>query len=163
MSLTRRKFLGFLLPVILMSGSTAYAQEKESEGGDKGGGGDRGGNDDGGNDDGGGGGGGNNNSPGGSSGGSGGQVSGDSPAKQKIKKFLNAPIATPQQAREAVQGGQAASMPLLLSYLKEKYPGQVLDIKLRDNSTNFVYEVRYLSDIIFLRTVFLDARTLQKL
>jgi len=50
----------------------------------------------------------------------------------------------------AIQQGQAASMSLLLAYLKQSYPGEVLDVKLRDTSGGLVYEVRYLSNVIFL-------------
>lgn len=56
----------------------------------------------------------------------------------------------------------AASMPLLITYLKLNYPGELLDVKLHSAGPSFVYEVRYLSNVVFLRTVYLDALTLQQ-
>ena len=53
-------------------------------------------------------------------------------------------------------------MPLLITYLKLNYPGELLDVKLHSAGPSFVYEVRYLSNVVFLRTVYLDALTLQQ-
>ena len=71
------------------------------------------------------------------------------------------PILDPQQTKVAIQQGQAASMNLLLTYLNQNYPGEVLDVKLHPVETGLVYEVRYLSNIVFLHTVYLDAKTLK--
>ncbi len=52
-------------------------------------------------------------------------------------------------------------MSLLLAYLNQNYPGDVLDVKLHPADAGLVYEVRYLSNIVFLHTVYLDAKTLK--
>jgi hypothetical protein len=75
--------------------------------------------------------------------------------------FSRLPDLDQQQAKIAIQQGQAASMSLLLAYLKQSYPGEVLDVKLHGTSGGLVYEVRYLSNVIFLHTVYLDALTLK--
>ncbi len=76
--------------------------------------------------------------------------------------ILNAPVLNQREAKQVVKAGQAASLPLLLTYMDNNYPGQILDVKLRDADIGYVYEVRYLSNAIFLRTVFLDGMTLVK-
>ena len=53
-------------------------------------------------------------------------------------------------------------MPLLITYLDQKYPGQVLDVKLHTTGDGLVYEVRYLANVVELRTLFLDAQTLSR-
>jgi len=71
------------------------------------------------------------------------------------------PVMDPEQTKDAVTAGQAASMPLLLTYLNHNYPGEVLDVKLHEANTGYVYEVRYLANTIFLHTLYLDAQTLK--
>jgi len=70
-------------------------------------------------------------------------------------------VLDPQQTKTAIAAGKAASMPLLLTYLNQNYPGQVLDVKLHSANDSYIYEVRYLSNVIVLRTLFLDAATLK--
>ena len=72
-------------------------------------------------------------------------------------------IVSQDEALAAVMSGQAASLPLLLAYMETKYPGQILDIHLRNLNNKYVYQVKYLSNLIFLSSIFLDATTLQKL
>lgn len=71
------------------------------------------------------------------------------------------PVMDPEQTKDAVTAGQAASMPLLLTYLNHNFPGEVLDVKLHEANTGYVYEVRYLANTIFLHTLYLDAQTLK--
>ncbi len=71
------------------------------------------------------------------------------------------PVMDPEQTKDAVKAGGAASMPLLLTYLKQNYPGEVLDVKLHEADVGYVYEVRYLANTIFLHTLYLDAQTLK--
>jgi uncharacterized membrane protein YkoI len=69
---------------------------------------------------------------------------------------------TQDQARAAIDGGKVASLPLLLAFMKNNYPGEVLDVKLRQNNTVYSYEVKYLAKSNVLRVVALDGRTLKK-
>lgn len=77
--------------------------------------------------------------------------------------LLRSRIVSQDEALTAVKSGQAASLPLLLAYMETKYPGQILDIHLRNLNNKYVYQVKYLSNLIFLSSIFLDATTLQKL
>jgi uncharacterized membrane protein YkoI len=69
---------------------------------------------------------------------------------------------TQDQARAAIDGGKVASLPLLLAFMKNNYPGEVLDVKLRQINTVYSYEVKYLAKSNVLRVVALDGRTLKK-
>ena len=71
------------------------------------------------------------------------------------------PALDQEQTKLAIDTGRAVSLTLLLTYIKLNYPGDVLDVKLHTNDSKLVYEVRYLSNVIFLRTVYLDAQTLK--
>lgn len=71
------------------------------------------------------------------------------------------PVLDADQAKLAIAKGQAASMSLLLAYLKINYPGEVVDVKLHDAGNSYIYEVRYLANVIFLHTVYLDAQSLK--
>jgi hypothetical protein len=84
-----------------------------------------------------------------------------SKARRRVAAFVAAPVLDTQQTRDAIDSGRAASLPLLTTYLNNYYPGQVLDVKLHDAPDGYVYEVRYLSNIVVLRTLFLDAATLK--
>ena len=76
--------------------------------------------------------------------------------------YLRAPVLDQEQSKMVIGAGRAATMPLLIAYLNQHYPGEVLDVKLHTASDGFIYEVRYLSNVVFLNTVFLDAQTLQQ-
>jgi hypothetical protein len=80
---------------------------------------------------------------------------------RRFGDIVSSLVLDPQQTKAVVAAGKAASMPLLLTYLNQNYPGQVLDVKLHSASDSYVYEVRYLSNVIVLRTLFLDAATLK--
>ena len=87
---------------------------------------------------------------------------GGSSDSKSMRDFAKSLTLDSDQAKFAISQGKAASMPLLLAYLGNKFPGEVLDVKLHDAGQSYVYEVRYLSNAVFLRTVFLDALTLQQ-
>ena len=67
------------------------------------------------------------------------------------------------EVKDAISSGKAATLPLLLAYMNLKYPGKVLDVKMRQLDEKYFYEVKLLSNTIFLRTLMLDAKTLAKL
>ena len=69
-------------------------------------------------------------------------------------------VLNQDEVRAAIASEKAATLPLLLAYLKSKYPGKVLDVKMRQSEDNLVYEVKLLSKAVFLRTLLLDAKTL---
>ncbi|MEP6827794.1 MAG: hypothetical protein ABJA10_06945 [Aestuariivirga sp.] len=79
-----------------------------------------------------------------------------------FQQFPKPSSLDPDQAKSAINQGMAASLPLLLTYLKQNYPGELLDVQLHNAGPGYVYEVRYLSNVVFLRTVYLDAITLQQ-
>ena len=79
-----------------------------------------------------------------------------------VPQLPKTPSLDPDQAKSAINQGMAASMPLLLTYLNRNYPGQLLDVQLHSAGPGYIYEVRYLSNAVFLRTVYLDAITLQQ-
>ena len=80
---------------------------------------------------------------------------------RRFGDIVSSLVLDPQQTKAVIAAGKAASMPLLLTYLNQNYPGQVLDVKLHSASDSYIYEVRYLSNVIVLRTLFLDAATLK--
>jgi hypothetical protein len=82
-------------------------------------------------------------------------------SRQHYSAIVTSPALDTEQTKAAIAGGKAASMPLLLTYLNQNYPGQVLDVKLHYATDSYVYEVRYLANVIVLRTLFLDATTLK--
>ena len=67
------------------------------------------------------------------------------------------------EVKDAIASGNAATLPLLLAYLNIKFPGKVLDVKMRELDKKYFYEVKLLANTIFLRTLMLDAKTLAKL
>jgi hypothetical protein len=80
---------------------------------------------------------------------------------RRFGDIVSSPVLDPRETKAVIEAGKAASMPLLLTYLNQNYPGQVLDVKLHSANDSYVYEVRYLSNVIVLRTLFLDAATLK--
>jgi hypothetical protein len=82
---------------------------------------------------------------------------------QPAATMARLPILDPEQTKAVVAAGRAVSMPLLLTYLKQYYPGEIVDVKLHAADTNYVYEVRYLANVIFLHTLYLDAQTLKSM
>jgi hypothetical protein len=80
---------------------------------------------------------------------------------RRFGDIVSLPVLDPQQTKAVIAAGRAASMTLLLTYLNQNYPGQVLDVRLHSASDGYVYEVRYLANVIVLRTLFLDAATLK--
>ena len=81
--------------------------------------------------------------------------------RRRFGDIVSLPVLDPQQTKAVIAAGRAASMTLLLTYLNQNYPGQVLDVRLHSASDGYVYEVRYLANVIVLRTLFLDAATLK--
>lgn len=71
-------------------------------------------------------------------------------------------VLNQDEVKAAIASGNAATLPLLLAFLNLNYPGKVLDVKLRAIDKNYIYEVKLLSNAIFLRTVTLDAKTMKK-
>ncbi len=72
-------------------------------------------------------------------------------------------VLNQDEVKAVIASGNAATLPLLLAFLNINYPGKVLDVKLRAVDNSYVYEVKLLSNAIFLRTVTLDAKTMKKL
>jgi hypothetical protein len=74
------------------------------------------------------------------------------------RRFLNQ-----DEVKKVVASGNAASLPLLLAYVGQNYPGDVLDVKMRRVDGGYAYDVKVLSNLVVLRTVSLEAKTLKKL
>ena len=87
-----------------------------------------------------------------------GTVIGSQKPPDKFGRLLNQDEVT-----AAIASGNAATLPLLLAYLNLYYPGKVLDVRLHAKEEKYIYEIKLLSNTIFLRTVLLDARTLGKI
>jgi uncharacterized membrane protein YkoI len=71
-------------------------------------------------------------------------------------------VLNQDEARAVISKGNAASLPLLLAFIDNNYPGQVLDVRLRKVNGNYIYDVKMLTKFIMLKTVSLDAQTLLK-
>ena len=63
----------------------------------------------------------------------------------------------------AVKDGKAVSLPLLLAFMANKFPGEIVDIKLKNKDGQYTYVVEYLANAAKLRVVTLNAKTLGKL
>jgi hypothetical protein len=63
------------------------------------------------------------------------------------------------EAREAVDSGQAAKLKVVLKTVRERFPGQVVDVKLRRASGRLTYRVKVLETAGGLVTVTVDATT----
>lgn len=72
-------------------------------------------------------------------------------------------VLNQEEVQVAIATQNAASLTLLLTYVDLTYPGSVLDVKLRKANEAYIYEVKMLSKLAFLRTVLLDAKTLKKI
>jgi hypothetical protein len=70
---------------------------------------------------------------------------------------------TQDEARKAVRTGKALALPLVLAFMANNYPGDVVDVRLRRNGAGYLYEIKYLANSIQLKLVKLDAETLKKL
>jgi uncharacterized membrane protein YkoI len=70
--------------------------------------------------------------------------------------------STQDQALEAVEHGQAVSLPLLFAFVAIHHPGQVLDVKLRTSIFGYYYDVKVLDASNHLLSFTLDAKTLEK-
>jgi uncharacterized membrane protein YkoI len=79
------------------------------------------------------------------------------------KKLSKGRVLNQQEVQQVITQGKATSLPLVLAYVANNYPGQVLDVKLRTASGAFAYEVKVLSKYVFLKTILLDAKTLKKI
>lgn len=64
------------------------------------------------------------------------------------------------EAKNAVLEGQARPLSDLLSYLKQNYPGQILDVDLKQRSGKFEYRLKILQDTGKVIKLRLDAMTL---
>jgi hypothetical protein len=138
------------------SGGSGQSEKTESSQ-SGGGGGDDGGGDDGddsGDDSGG-------NSGSGSGSGSGSQSSGQSSGSSGSSKFGK--VANQDEVLSAVRAGKAVSLPLLLAFMANKFPGEIVDIKLKNKEGLYSYEVEYLANSSKLRVLKLNAKTLSKL
>ena len=71
-------------------------------------------------------------------------------------------VLNQDEVKAAIASGNAATLPLLLAFLNLNYPGKVLDVRLHALNENYIYEVKLLSNAIFLHTITLDAKTLKK-
>ena len=75
--------------------------------------------------------------------------------------ITQSPVLNVDAAKQAITDGKAVSMTLLLTFLNQNHSGQVLDVKLHESPIGLTYEVKLLSNIVVLRSVFLDAATLK--
>jgi uncharacterized membrane protein YkoI len=90
--------------------------------------------------------------------------SSDQGASDSLKSGSSKGVSTTQdEARAAVKSGKAASLPLVLAFMENHFPGEVLDVKLLQNPKGYVYEVKYLAESSLLQVVTLDAKTLKTL
>jgi hypothetical protein len=103
---------------------------------------------------------------GGDSSGSGGSISGEQSGGSGATGNASSPnsgkSSNQDQVRRAVASGQAVSLPLLLTFLTNNYPGQLLDVKLRSSIFGMYYDVKYIDPSNHLLSLALDARTLKK-
>lgn len=65
-------------------------------------------------------------------------------------------------ARKAVAKGSAVSLTKLKAFLAKNYPGKILKLNLEKRLGGYVYKVRVLQSGNHVRSVNLDARTLQQ-
>ncbi len=65
-------------------------------------------------------------------------------------------------ARKAVAKGSAVSLTKLKAFLAKNYPGKILKLDLEKRLGGYVYKVRVLQSGNHVRSVNLDARTLQR-
>ena len=74
-------------------------------------------------------------------------------------------VAGQDEVRKVVSAGKAVSLPLLLAFMSNTFPGEIVDIKLRatPDQYEYEYEVKYLANMVNLRSIRLDAKTLSKL
>ncbi len=72
-------------------------------------------------------------------------------------------VANQDEVLSAVKTGKAVSLSLLLAFMANKFPGEIVDIKLRNKEGQYSYVVEYLSGSSKLRIVKLNAKTLSKL
>jgi hypothetical protein len=63
--------------------------------------------------------------------------------------------------RDAVQKGQAAPLRELLTIITRRYPGDVLDVRLRKSGSALMYRVKILDRVGRLLTVSIDAASRQ--
>jgi hypothetical protein len=134
-------------------GSGGSGQSEKTESSQSGGGGGDDGGDDG--DDGG------NDSGGNSGSGSGSQSSGQSSGSSGISG--SGKVVNQDEVLSAVRAGKAVSLPLLLAFMANKFPGEIVDIKLKNKEGLYSYEVEYLANSSKLRVLKLNAKTLSKL
>ena len=70
-------------------------------------------------------------------------------------------ISDEDRAQKAVSSGKAAALTKLKDYLKKNHPGKILKIDLSKRLGNYVYKVRILQAGNRVKSLTLDARTLQ--
>lgn len=71
-------------------------------------------------------------------------------------------VVNQDEALGAISSGKAVSLPLLLAYMSNKFPGEIVDIKLRAKDYRYSYEVKYLLNAVILKSVVLNAQTLNR-
>lgn len=72
-------------------------------------------------------------------------------------------VANQDEVLSAVKAGKAVSLPLLLAFMATAYPGEIVDIALKNKEGQYSYEIEYLANSAKLRVVKLNAKTLGKL
>jgi hypothetical protein len=87
-----------------------------------------------------------------------GQSSGQNSGSSKSGK-----VASQDEVLSAVKAGKAVSLPLLLAFMAIKFPGEIVDIKLKNKEGLYSYEVEYLANSSKLSVLKLNAKTLSKL
>ncbi len=76
-------------------------------------------------------------------------------------KLVEGPNDEQDAARAAVASGKAAPLTELLKKLKTDYPGEILDVGLKQIRGQYVFNVKYLDSSGLIKTVSLNAVTLE--
>jgi hypothetical protein len=86
---------------------------------------------------------------------------GDGSGDDKAHEANETPQKEQEEARQAVANGKAAPLTVLLKKLKADYPGQILDVALVKDAVKLRFIVKYIDKANQIKTVTLDALTLE--
>ncbi len=64
------------------------------------------------------------------------------------------------EALSAVKSGKVVSLPMLLAFMANKFPGEIVNISLKKKEGHYRYEVKYVANAAKLRVLIFDAKTL---
>ena len=68
-----------------------------------------------------------------------------------------------EEIKREVEGGNAASLKKLIEKLNTDYPGQILDVFLKHDHGKLLFEIKYIDPEGVVKTLVLDARSLERL